>query len=87
MGPGLLEKAIAPLPPSIPPQPTRLPPELAGLTAREREVLALIVSGASNREIAAALYISERTVKNHITSILRTQAAMFASAYLGWLHD
>jgi DNA-binding NarL/FixJ family response regulator len=74
------------------------------LTAREREVLALIVSGASNREIAEALYISERTVKNHITSILsqlhlrdwakrialwanRTQAAMFASAYLPLLRQ
>jgi DNA-binding NarL/FixJ family response regulator len=94
MGPGLLEKAIAPPPPSTPQQPTRLPPELAGLTAREREVLALIVSGASNREIAEALYISERTVKNHITSILsqlhlrdRTQAAMFASAYLPLLQQ
>jgi DNA-binding NarL/FixJ family response regulator len=89
MGPGLLEKAIAPPSTSTLQQPTRLPPELAGLTAREKEVLALIVSGASNREIALSLYISERTVKNHITSILsqlhlrdRTQAAMFASAYL-----
>lgn len=89
MGPGLLEKAIAPPPLATPPQLTSLPSELAGLTAREREVLALIVSGASNREIAEALYISERTVKNHITSILsqlqlrdRTQAAMFASPYL-----
>ncbi|MFB2979570.1 LuxR C-terminal-related transcriptional regulator [Microseira sp. BLCC-F43] len=69
----------SPPPTSTPPQPTSLPPE--------GEVLALIVSGASNREIAAALYISERKVKNHITSILGTQAAMFASAYLGWLHD
>ncbi|WP_226589650.1 hypothetical protein [Microseira wollei] len=48
MEPGLLQKAIAPEPASTPQQPTRLPPELAGLTAREREVLALIVSGASN---------------------------------------
>jgi DNA-binding NarL/FixJ family response regulator len=102
MGPGLLEKAIlqgercaiAPPPASTLQQPTRLPPELAGLTAREREVLALIVSGASNREIAEALYISERTVKNHITSILsqlhlrdRTQAAMFASTYLPLLQQ
>jgi DNA-binding NarL/FixJ family response regulator len=97
MGPGLMEKAIfatrnwegtarAPLTPS---QLTRLPSELAGLTAREREVLCLIVAGASNREIAEALYISERTVKNHITRILsqlnlrdRTQAAMFASPFL-----
>jgi DNA-binding NarL/FixJ family response regulator len=96
MGPGLMEKAIfatrnsaGTYAPSTPSQPTRLPPELAGLTAREREVLCLIVAGASNREIAEALYISERTVKNHITHILsqlnlrdRTQAAMFASSFL-----
>lgn len=89
LGPGLLEKAIAPPAPTIPTPPTHLPPELAGLTTREREVLALIVSGASNREIAETLYISERTVKNHVTHILsqlnlrdRTQAAMFASPYL-----
>ena len=83
MGPGLMQKAIAP-PPQLSP-----PTELAGLTAREREVLSLIIAGASNREIAESLYISERTVKNHITRILsqlnvrdRTQAAMFASAFL-----
>jgi DNA-binding NarL/FixJ family response regulator len=88
MGPGLLEKAMAAPTPPTPSQPTDLPPELAGLTAREREVLSLIVAGASNREIAKTLYISERTVKNHITHILsqlnvrdRTQAAMFASTF------
>lgn len=89
MGPGLMKKAIAPSSAAAPPQPTELPPELTGLTAREREVLCLIAAGASNREIAEALYISERTVKNHITRILsqlnlrdRTQAAMFVSAFL-----
>ncbi|HBB34176.1 MAG TPA: DNA-binding response regulator [Cyanobacteria bacterium UBA8803] len=94
MGPGLLEKAIAPPTPPLLSQPTHLPPELAGLTAREREVLSLIVAGASNREIAEALYISERTVKNHITHILsqlnvrdRTQAAMFASTFLPLLEQ
>lgn len=88
MGPGLMEKAIAPTPSTLS-QPTQLPPELVGLTAREREVLCLIAAGASNREIAESLYISERTVKNHITRILsqlnlrdRTQAAMFVSTFL-----
>ena len=93
MGPGLLEKAIAAPAPVVAAAPIVLPPELAGLTAREREVLCLIAAGASNREIAEALYISERTVKNHITSILsqlnlrdRTQAAMFASGFLPLLN-
>ncbi|MFZ5642877.1 MAG: response regulator [Bacillota bacterium] len=59
--------------------------DLAGLTEREREVLRLIASGATNREIAERLYISEGTVKNHVSSILnclglrdRTQAAIYA---------
>jgi DNA-binding NarL/FixJ family response regulator len=86
MGPGLFEKVFfAEGIPSPPP----LPPELMQLTLREQEVLKLITTGASNREIAAVLYISERTVKNHITSILsqlglrdRTQAAVFASPFL-----
>lgn len=41
------------------------------LTAREREVLALVAGGATNREIAGALYISPHTVKDHTTSLYR----------------
>ena len=41
------------------------------LTRREREILRLMVQGSSNREMALALYISEHTVKNHVTAILR----------------
>lgn len=61
------------------------------LTEREMEVLRLLVCGASNKEIATALYISQQTVKNHITAILRklgvldrTQAVSRA-LYLGWI--
>ncbi len=57
----------------------------AQLTQREREVLAQIARGRSNREIARALYLSEKTVKAHVSSILmklgvqdRTQAALYA---------
>jgi DNA-binding NarL/FixJ family response regulator len=93
LSPGLLEKIMKAAPPKILPsstaQTSHLPPALAGLTTREREIICLIVEGASNREIAETLYISERTVKNHMTRILsqlnvrdRTQAAMVASAYL-----
>lgn len=55
------------------------------LTRREIEVLKMIASGSSNKEIASVLNISERTVKNHISNIFkkidvsdRTQAAVFA---------
>ena len=55
------------------------------LTAREREVLKLIAEGMINKEIATKLYISEKTVKNHVSSIFRklnvsdrTQAAIYA---------
>jgi DNA-binding NarL/FixJ family response regulator len=93
MGPGLFEKAIAILQPASTVAKS-LPPELTELTPRERQVLCLIANGASNREIAKALYISERTVKNHVTNILsrlnlrdRTQAAMFVSDFLALISD
>ncbi|MEU0535175.1 response regulator transcription factor [Amycolatopsis tolypomycina] len=55
------------------------------LTGRETEVLRMVATGATNREIAARLFLSEGTVKNHISRILgrlglrdRTQAAVYA---------
>jgi DNA-binding NarL/FixJ family response regulator len=41
-----------------------------GLTVREREILPLIAAGQTNREIAAAVYLSDKTVKNYVSSIL-----------------
>jgi DNA-binding NarL/FixJ family response regulator len=59
---------------------------IASLTPRERDVLALVASGARNREIAATLSISENTVNFHVRNILaklqlrnRVEAATFAS--------
>jgi DNA-binding NarL/FixJ family response regulator len=58
---------------------------LGALTAREREVLGQLTLGRSNREIARALHIQEKTVKTHVSSVLaklgvpdRTQAALYA---------
>ena len=59
--------------------------ETNNLTSREKEVLELIAEGLINREIAKKLYISEKTVKNHVSNIFkklkvsdRTQAAIYA---------
>jgi DNA-binding NarL/FixJ family response regulator len=47
------------------------PKELDGLSEREREVFRLMARGLSNGEIAQELYISETTVKTHVTHILQ----------------
>jgi DNA-binding NarL/FixJ family response regulator len=78
------------------PEPAAAPapqPLVDPLTDRELEVLRHLAAGRSNREIAQAVFLSEGTVKNHVTSILaklgardRTQAALRASA-LGLLPE
>jgi DNA-binding NarL/FixJ family response regulator len=67
-------------------QPKLGDPRIAGLTPRERGILDLIADGCTNREIGEQLSLAEKTVKNHVTSILlklgmqrRTQAAVLGS--------
>lgn len=84
LAPGLMEKlitGIATAPPALATEPSTA----AHLTPREREVLQLISAGATNRDIAQQLFISEGTVKTHVTHLLnrlnlrnRSQLAIYA---------
>jgi two-component system, NarL family, response regulator DevR len=65
------------------------PDELASLTDREKDILALIAEGLTNRQIGQRLFIAEKTVKNYVSSLLgklglerRTQAAVLAAKLL-----
>ena len=64
---------------------SKLPPTEEPLTEREAEVLGLVAQGLTNQEIADKLFVSERTVRTHVSNILsklhlanRTQAALYA---------
>ena len=59
---------------------------LCGLTEQERKLLQLLSEGLTNRQIAARMFLAEKTVKNYVSRLLaklgmerRTQAAVFAS--------
>jgi DNA-binding NarL/FixJ family response regulator len=65
--------------------------KVQALSSREMQVLTCVTRGMSNKEIARYLGISQQTVKNHVTSILRklgvedrTQAALYALRH-GWV--
>ncbi|MBV6622323.1 MAG: response regulator transcription factor [Rivularia sp. (in: Bacteria)] len=94
LGPGIVKKLLTQFPATTANPSPSPPATLAELTKREKEVLSLIATGANNREIAKKLYISEGTVKNHVTNILnrlelrdRTQAAIFANSFLSFLDN
>jgi two-component system, NarL family, response regulator DevR len=66
------------------------PRELKSLTEQERRILVHVAEGLTNREIAAKMFLAEKTVKNYVSSLLaklglerRTQAAVLATRLLG----
>ena len=94
LGPGIVKKLVTQFPATLPQAVLAVPPHLTELTPREKEVLRLIAIGDNNREIAKKLYISEGTVKNHVTNMLnrlnlrdRTQAAILANSFLTYLEQ
>jgi DNA-binding NarL/FixJ family response regulator len=87
LGPGLMEKLISNIPDSVSIAPELVLQELTHLTPREQDVLRLISQGTTNREIAEQLYITEGTVKTHVTHLLnrlnlknRSQLAIYANS-------
>jgi DNA-binding NarL/FixJ family response regulator len=86
-GPGLFDKLLATKATSASTSQDSASSKSSEITAREQEVLRLIGVGATNREIAQQLYITEGTVKTHVTSILsrlnlknRSQLAIYANS-------
>src|SRR5699024_8201831 len=83
LAPAVLQRLLADLVRRA--DPPQLPQALDELTARESEVLRLIATGRSNREIAAHLELAEQTVKGHVSAVLgklelrdRAQAVVLA---------
>ena len=100
-GPGILEKLVTTdrsgstgqlSQVEAAPSQADLPTGFVSLTPKEKEVLGWIAQGANNKEIAAGLFVSEGTVRNHISHILgrlnvrdRTQAAIVARPFMAYL--
>jgi DNA-binding NarL/FixJ family response regulator len=85
VAPSTTRRLIDQFAPLLPAGHDTAPPELSGLTDREREVLVQVAQGLSNCEIAQRLFVSEATVKTHVGRILaklglrdRVQAVVYA---------
>jgi len=68
------------------PQASAAPPPPDGLTQREAEILALIARGMTNPEIAAQLFLSNHTIKTHISRIFAKTGSRDRAAAIGYAH-
>lgn len=90
--PGVLERMLAGSSTTQPQPNPSLPPGFSELSPREKQVLRLIAQGRSSHEIAQTLFLTDGTVRNHISHILsrlnvrdRIQAAIVATPFISWL--
>ena len=81
MDPSVTERLLARLRDGVPTD-----PRMASLSERERDILALIADGLTNRQIGERLFLAEKTVKNYVSALLaklgmerRTQAAVYGA--------
>jgi DNA-binding NarL/FixJ family response regulator len=68
---------------AVPPQPPLQ--DGPSLSAREKKVAELVADGLTNRQIAAALYLSQRTVESHVSSILRKLGCSRRATVASWV--
>jgi DNA-binding NarL/FixJ family response regulator len=85
LGPTVTRQLLDQVARRLPAPVSRTPEAIAALTDREREVLRMLAAGLSNAEIAAALVVSDATVKTHVSNLLgklglrdRVQAVIYA---------
>ena len=82
------QQALARLPPPRPPTTLRAAKQaFDGLTRRERDVAALIAENKTNREIAQALFVGERTIATHVSHILTKLNAASRTEIAGWARE
>ena len=74
LAPSITRRLLSRFTQSQPNQQVKTPVRLSELTGRETEVLRLLASGLSNAELASRLFVSEATIKSHISSLLRKLA-------------
>jgi DNA-binding NarL/FixJ family response regulator len=71
LAPSITRRLLSRFTRTQPNQQVKTPASLSALTGRETEVLRLLASGLSNAELASRLFVSEATIKSHISSLLR----------------